>query len=634
MSGIALIYHLDGRPADPLVLARMLDAIPYRACDGRGCWNDGPIAIGHAKLCATPESLHEIQPLSDEAGTLRLTFDGRVDNRADLHAALTAKGAQIRDDTDAELVLRACQVWGEEAPLRIIGDFAFAIWDGSARRLFCARDPIGAKTFYYYFDGRSFICASELHQILRHPEVVAEPNEGMIAETLVRTPSTREETFYQRIFRLEPSHWLTVNGGRLTKRRYYDLESPRPIRYAGDEQYAEHFLEIFRESVRCRLRCHKGAIIDLSGGLDSSSIAAVACAMRRDGDPAVAPFETFSVAFDHPAADERRYVADFEQMWQSRNHRLRPALLPLEVLTEQVLHYRDLPDYPNSALGDYDAELNGRDDFRVWIDGNGGDDWLTGAAPEYDDLLRGFDLFGVARRLRLDYRNFRRDPSYGNPLQGLLRQGFWRLLPWRIRRALRPLDRPAAIFPVTTEFARRTALGDRLAAMPPRPRFLRPSQYAMYCGFNAGWLTHPIEVSERWTARRRTDDRHPFFDRRIIEFVFALPDDQLLRDYEVKFVLRNAMRGLLPESIRRRQTKASFSHVYVETLEALGGARLFDSMEIASQGWVDAGAVAAAYRKMSELSSAGDIGYMRYIGPLWMVFAIELWFKLIVLGKR
>src|SRR4051794_11751067 len=138
MSGIAVIHHLDGRPVDPKLLGRMLDAIAHRAIDGSHSWLNGAVGLGHAQMWTTPESMHEHQPHRVGAGSeaVCLVLDGRVDNRSELRGALTDAGLAPREDTDVELVLRAWQCWGEESPRRIIGDFAYAIWDGRQQRLF------------------------------------------------------------------------------------------------------------------------------------------------------------------------------------------------------------------------------------------------------------------------------------------------------------------------------------------------------------------------------------------------------------------------------------------------------------------------------------------------------------------
>jgi len=141
MSGLAVIFNRDGAPVDRGEIDRMLAAMAYRGPDGFGAWCEGAIALGYAALHTTPQARDEHQPRGDEAGALRLVFDGRVDNRAELEAALRDAGFASGDGTDAALVLAACRCWGEDAPARILGDFAFVLWDAGRRRLLCARLP-------------------------------------------------------------------------------------------------------------------------------------------------------------------------------------------------------------------------------------------------------------------------------------------------------------------------------------------------------------------------------------------------------------------------------------------------------------------------------------------------------------
>ena len=243
MSGISAIYNLDGRPIDRELLRRMNDVIAHRGPDGGGLFVDGPVGLGHQMLRTTPESVNEAQPLADETGDIVLTLDGRVDNREELKAALQAKDAVLRTDTDAELVLRAYQLWGEACARRIIGDFAFVIWDKRERRLVAARDPLGIRPFYYYLDDKTLRCGSELRQILKDTTIRREPNEGMVAEYLSAYIVNTEDTLYRGIFRLPPCHLLVVRpGASVRKIRYWDIDPGVEIRYRTDEQYAERFL--------------------------------------------------------------------------------------------------------------------------------------------------------------------------------------------------------------------------------------------------------------------------------------------------------------------------------------------------------------------------------------------------------
>ena len=210
MSGIAAVYYLDGRPAGRGLIGAMLDAVAYRGPDGLNSWIDGPVALGHAMLRTTPEAMGESQPLVDEQSGLSLTLDGRVDNRDELKALLERQGLRLVGGTDAEIFLRAYQCWGEEAPAKILGDFAFALWDGPKRHLFCARDFASVQPLFYYCDSRTFICASELHQILVDPAVPRELDEQVSGMYLTGMLFDPVSTLYREIHKLEGGCSITV----------------------------------------------------------------------------------------------------------------------------------------------------------------------------------------------------------------------------------------------------------------------------------------------------------------------------------------------------------------------------------------------------------------------------------------
>ena len=213
-----------------------------------------------------------------------MVFDGRVDNRAELKDALTSAGMPPRDDTDAELVLRAYECWGEESPARILGDFAYVIWDGARKRLFCARDPLGVKPLYYHLDAKRFVCASELQALLLEPEFPVEPNEGMAAEIMCGRVLDPEETLFRDIVQVVPGNYLTIEPGKVRKRRYWSLNSIARHPLFRRRAVRVAFFRSVQEAVRCRMR-HPGTGVaaQLSGGLDSSSVVSMAAYLKRRG---------------------------------------------------------------------------------------------------------------------------------------------------------------------------------------------------------------------------------------------------------------------------------------------------------------------------------------------------------------
>jgi asparagine synthase (glutamine-hydrolysing) len=628
MSGIAAVFNLDGRPAERATVERMIAATPYRARDGSASWSDGPVALGHAMLHATPESLGESQPLIDASGDLALVFTGRIDNRDELRDAFDRAAISPLGESDAAYALAAYQRWGEDFPGQILGDFAFALWDGKRRRILCARDPLGVAALYYYTDGHLFVCASELHQLFSDPRVPMKPNEEMVAETLSSLPREAEETLYQGVYRLRASFMFIVTANGVTRRRYYDLDPARSVEYRSDDDYAEHFRAILFEAVRCRLRSHGLVVADLSGGIDSSSVVAIATRLLETRSANVDAFETMSIDHDLPEADERRHVALAEAAFNLRTHHVPASLRPLEWYRETARHYRDLTYNPSGSAIDLAAVFRSFEDARVSLTGEGGDDFFGGSGFGYADLLRGLRFGAVLRRLRFDREMRRNDPMFDAPLRLLFRNGILPLVPKPLKQMVKPLfirdDLPFSIAP---EFARRARYNERMSRQPVLPRCRDLAQQDVYRTYSAGWMAQALEPVDRYAASAGIEMRHPFYDRRVMEFAFAIPESQRLRGLETKFVLRRAMRGIVPASILDRLDKGSFGYTFPEAMREFGGERIFDSLEIEQAGWVDSVRVKEAYRKMESLYTAGDVGYVNYISELWVVLAVEFWFS-------
>lgn len=635
MSGILGIWNLDGRPVEKAVLAKMSATLAHRGPDGEGLWVQGPVGLGHRMLHTTPESLQENQPLADETGNLCLTLDGRVDNRDELRAALEAKGAIIRTDTDAELVLRAYQVWGEECPRRILGDFAFAIWDGRNRQLVCARDILGIKPFYYYTDGRTFLFASELRPLFEDPAVPREPNEGMIGEYLAMDVTSQEDTLYRGILRLPQAHVMIIEPGRVRTVRYWDIDPAKEVRYGSDKEYGEQFLEIFKEAVRCRLRSHRLVGADLSGGLDSSSVVCVAQSLYREGSVASPGFETFSLVFPGMPCDESGYIQEVGRMWGITSNAVDAVDPDVSCFTEHVRRYGDVPYPPNGMMHDPVMALAQAKAVRVHLTGVGGDQWLTGSLGHHADLLRRFRMLDLFRQSRFDSQVLSDLDEPTSPLFLVVRHGIWPLLPRAAQRAIKwALLREWDGVPpwIDSQFARRIQLSERLRKKHTAGhRFPTVAQTELSLFLTSGWSCLRRESGERYGSWFGIEYRHPFFDRRVIEYALALPEEQRWRQDQTKFVLRQAMQGLLPKTVRQRLTKADFSHLHPKAMHVLGGERLFDSLVIAPLGWVDRERVRQMYRHMVTHFAKGDDDYTTYMWPLWMIFGIELWYKTVFL---
>ena len=624
MSGIAAIYHLDGRPADRGLVGAMLDAVAYRGPDGLNSWIDGPVALGHAMLRTTPEAMRESQPLVDEQTGLALTMDGRVDNRDELTALLERQGLRLAGGTDAEIVLRAYQCWGEEAPAKILGDFAFALWDGRKRQLFCARDVASVQPFFYYCDDRSFICASELHQILVDPDVPREPDERVIGMYLTGMLLDPVTTLYRDIRRLEGGCSITVRPGKIDRRRYFDIDPAKKIRYRTDAEYAEHFESVFKEAVRCRLRNIDGIAAELSGGLDSSLVVGTAQRLFREDVSPAPRFDTFSIKFDDPEADERGFIDDVAAMWGLETNWSPPFFAKFPDFLADIRRYRSFTARPNSVMDTLMHRAIRERGYRVVLTGQGGDQWFGGSPDCFTELLCGLRFVELFRLLR-------DEAAYPTRVLGrqglptlLLRRTLWPLVPPQPKVFINRLRGVSLVPPfVNLEFARKLDL-ERARNAPTRQlRGLSFTQRTMYQVLNLGISIHFAELNERECALAGIEGRHPFYDRRVIEFAFAIPEDQRCRPRATKYIFRQPGSGLLPESVRQRRDKAEFSSLLLHGLrdvtEALGGEGAFGSFNVVQRGWVDPEQFRLVYRERMGNAAVANLW------PLWSVLELEMW---------
>lgn len=271
MSGILGIFNLDGRPVDPQCLKDMWSILSHRGPDGGSVWMDGAIGLGHQMLWTTPESLIEQMPFIKPGPGLAIVADARIDNREELITKLALKNEPATSRTDSQLILSAYEKWGEDCVDRLIGDFAFAIWDGRAQSLFCARDHFGIRPFYYFYkNGSCFLFATEIKSLLTVPIVPRRLNETRVADYLDSFVEDEEITFYQDIKRLPRSQLLRISRTACKFRQYWSLDPKHEIRFSSNEEYAEAFREQFFQAVACRLRSAFPVGASLSGGLDSS----------------------------------------------------------------------------------------------------------------------------------------------------------------------------------------------------------------------------------------------------------------------------------------------------------------------------------------------------------------------------
>jgi asparagine synthase (glutamine-hydrolysing) len=635
----------------------MLQTLAHRGRDGMHTWQEGGTGFGHAMLYTTPESLHETLPLSNAAGTITLTADARIDNREELLRALRLRSTPELL-SDSALILAAYERWGEDCVDRLLGDFAFAVWDAREQKLFCARDPLGMKPFYYTRqDGRLFAFASEIKAIQCLPDVSRQLNESRLANYLAARYEDAEETFFQGVLRLPAGHVLVVKPGSVTRRTYYTVSPAENVSFKTDAEYSERFAELFTEAVRCRLRSAFPVAGQLSGGLDSSYVACVARDLfHRENRGS---FKTLSLVFNESArSDEREYInavlaqGGFEPTFIDGDRK--GFLTDLD----RVNGFSD--DGPVS--GNYHLvwqllEAAGSQDVRILLDGVDGDSVVDHGYLYLSELFENGQWSDFAREVKLLTHSLKEERhiqpgmtshtspkktlnayalphllrwattgAYGKFFQGAhhLSRDFgipfprlvrpywkrlitpaWVLQPHDARREAGKARIPAYINP---DFADRINLVDRIAEARQRGSSEKGVRERQLNFLQTGKTQLVFEFYDHAAAAVGVESRHPFMDKRLIEYCLALPSSQSFQQGWPRWILRQAMAGTVPDSVRWRAGKGNMQHTLMrgvmerdsKTAESLRqdltqasdfinvqeATRLFHSMDkLTSHGW-------------------------------------------------
>ena len=586
MCGIAGVLHADGAPASPVLVARMTESMRHRGPDGDGVWTDGPCALGHRRLSIIDLSSAAAEPMPGEDGTTVLSFNGEVYNFRELRVELEALGHVFRSRTDAEVVVHGYEAWGDAVVSRLNGMFAFAVWDGRARRLFLARDRYGIKPLYWNWDGRRLVFGSEIKAILAHGDVRRAVSPAALVEYFTFQNIFSDLTLFEGVRLLPPGSTLALEvGGVPEQARYWDYPfNAGPLDITAADA-ADRVHDALTTAVNRQLVADVPVGAYLSGGMDSGSIAKIAS--RREGR-----IHTFTAGFDLTSAsglelgfDERRAAEVLANEIKSEQYEIVLHAGDMEaVLPEMIWHLEDLrvgQSYPNY----YAARLASRF-VRVVLSGAGGDELFGGYPWRY---YRGADAVDTPDFLARYY-------------------GFW-------QRLVPDGDKTSLFTPDVARSAATLAGFDRFASVfdgfgrgmtTPADR-VDASLYFELKTFLPGLLL----VEDKLSMAHGLETRVPFLDNDLVDLAVGLPAHLKLRDlaggahvdenepgkryrYEVEWsdgkqVLRAAMaRTIDPTTVARAKQGFSApdaswfrgeSIAYIDRLLRSPKARLYDYLQ-------------------------------------------------------
>lgn len=647
MSAFCGIFESDGNPVSVETLSAMDRALARSGRDAQGIWAKDNVGFAHRMLFTTPESMNERLPVMDAESGLVFTGDARVDNRSELLAALDLTGAEALALPDSGIILKGFAAWGEGLLDRLLGDFAFAIWNAKRRELVLARDHFGVKPLYYAKLHQRFLFASEIKGLLAETGLSRELNFARLRSAFEVTDPDVEATFYRNIHRLPPATILTIRDGMMRRRTYWkpDAEVEMPERPPGE--FEEEFRAVFSEAVKCRLRSAFPVGSHLSGGLDSTAVTCVARDVLR-AQSGSAPLKAFSLIFEAVrGCDEREYIEPVVAQGGIEPHWIRAdAVGPTFGLEEHFEFEEENTFYPNNYLIEQLSARIAGEGVRVCLDGFDGDTIVSHGWDRFAELAQSgswrrfgeearaaaqfnphltsdgiFRSFGSAHLASLANRG-----AWGQTFAGLgrvAREVGWRPAAHALRQVLRQRvpkglkqmvrwwrrdaggqnsagNRKLQFF--TSEALRRLGV-ERQAERKVEKAFanVRSRQCT---ALTSGLLSFALEHTGRVYTRYGYEARHPFFDKRVVEFCLSLPSSQKMAQGVPRGILRNAIGPSMPDKVRHRVSKNNFTPVFVQGLlrrerERVQG--LLSSMENSAAGAViDLPAVNAWYEKLGQ----------------------------------
>lgn len=563
MSGILGSIQTIGNRLDPNIFQTMLDALHRRGPDGTGLWHNHIVGLGHRMLRTTPEAHLEKLPWHDVETASVITSDARLDNRHELIEALGRNSFKMESIPDSIIILRSYQKWGNNCVHHFIGDFSFAIWDINKQHLFCARDFLGVKPFYYCFLNGIFLFCSEARVIAQYSGLPFNINEPRIADSL--TPHLEgydtTSTFYKEIFRLPPAHKLEFKNGHVRINRYWQPEPQAANVIKSDDEFREALTEILTRAVADRCRGTKAPAVLLSGGVDSAAVMGISQHFCSNVSRGIV--HGFSgISEDSADCKESRMLSVLSGSGEMKHHLYTPNDLkkhidPVFDLVSQLQEPFDFGMILQFLLYQQAA----KDGHRVMLDGVDGD---VAASLPYSypvDLLRqyafkkawhetyaqGHDFFaGRVSPYKLFWGYFL---SAFTPQ--IVKEYRWRLrLPARMRDYL--ADSVAA-----GQFVEKAGLRDRLLTFEKTHRKQNLSfPYEVYLNrVQHPFLTVGLERYDRVASLCSIEPRHPLVDKRVIDFHMGLPWNQFMRDGWSKFLLRRVAEQFVPQEVCWRTGK-------------------------------------------------------------------------------
>lgn len=606
MCGINGIYRFDDQNPNQAVIHRMMKRQKHRGPDDEGVFIEKKIGLGFVRLSILDLTDSGHQPMQDNSQRYVIVFNGEIYNYIELREELLSKGVQFRSNSDTEVLLNMYIYYGNECLDRLNGMFAFVIYDKLTGNVFGARDRFGVKPFYYYLDKHQFVFASEIPPILEAIDEKVKANDLSIYEYLLynRTDQT-ENTFFDGILKLQHGHYFEIKNNQFSISSWYNLSD----KISPEKFDPEKYKELLVDSVRLRLRSDVPVGVCLSGGIDSSSIVSVISKELGKND-----VHTFSAIYgNNEKGDESKFIDLYKDELQNM-HFVEPKPQYLIDSLSKFIEVQAEPIPTTSPFAQYCVMELAKKNVTVTLDGQGADEALGGYQYffgfYFKELLKKAKLRTLTKEVANYYKKHKSFAAYKFFIYFLLPKSIKNLVSSRnvsylnknFIKEINKSNKPV----IVKELYGSKDLQDSL---------LNHFQYK---------LEHLLKWNDRNSMAFSVESRTPFLDYRLVEYTLSLPSDSKIKNGETKYVLRESMKGILPEKIRKRNDKIGFETPQdkwfrLDQFKNLIN-EILNSKSFNNRKYINADKA----KKLYEKHLAGEINISR---DIWKWINLELWFR-------
>jgi len=555
MCGIAGIYNYAFEdPVDARLLERMSDLIAHRGPDDSGSYIDNHIGLAHRRLSIIDLSPSGHQPFSNQDESVWITYNGECYNYKDFFPILQSKGYQFKSDTDTEVILHLYEEYSLDFIYKIDGMFAFAIWDSKLDRLILARDRIGIKPLYYYYDNKRFLFASELKALLADPNVPRELNYGALGNYFKYMSIPDPESIFRGINKLLPGYFIIVEKGLVRAQQYWDIVEASPDTELNIKKAGDDFIHHFNRAVTSHMIADVPVGAFLSGGIDSSAVVAFANKKEHKQQP----IETFSITFKGLGDfDESLFATEVSQRYRANHHEfdLTPDLI---TALPKIVWHADEPFAISSGFALYFLSELTSQHTKVVLSGDGGDEvfagypWRHWTEPRFStnfvnhvisffnfvrlNNLTGFNnIFQRVQKILLR-SNLSPANVYEQTLWNFSSTALSSLLTKDAWQTIKDIEQASTIHQYYEHWENASSLSRKL-----------------YTDLKTTLVSEMLTKVDRMTMAFGLEARVPFLDHHLVEWAFRLPDSYKLHGVSGKYIVKKALENYLPKKILYRR---------------------------------------------------------------------------------